>query len=218
MQSLDFQHKMERECATNKRKSSPDAGKTNVYRIENTIYFSDNINYNTAHELIQTLRNFELDVLEDVKNAESEARKAKAKYATVVAEPMPIVLHLTTHGGLVHAAFAIVDCIKSLRVPVHTVVSGYVASAGTLISLAGAKRYMTPNSFMMIHEVRSGFWGRYSDMRVEHENITKLMEHISAYYVANTKITKEKLTEMLRTDTDLSATEARELGLVDEIK
>ena len=71
---------------------------------------------------------------------------------------------------------------------------------------------------MMIHEIRSGFWGRYSDTRVEYENITKLMEHVVKYYLDKTRITRDKLTEMLRTDNDLNAAECLELGLVHKIE
>jgi ATP-dependent protease ClpP protease subunit len=196
---------------------SYDKEKPNIRRLENTIFFSDRINYQTVHELNYVLHQVEADIMDDVKLAEADVKKTKAKLADIVIEPKPIILHLTTHGGLVHAAFSVVDTIRSLRVPVHTVVSGYVASAGTLISLAGKRRFITPNSFMMIHEVRSGFWGRYSDVRVEHENLTKLMDHIRRYYIGKTKISSERLTEMLRTDTDLNATECLELGLVDVV-
>ena len=163
------------------------------------------------------LKSIELDILDDVKAADLECKKSKAKYADIRVDPRPICLYLTTNGGIIHAAFSVVDTIKSLLVPVHTYVSGYVASAGTLISLAGARRFITSNSFMMIHEVRSGFWGRYSDARVEHENLTRLMEHISKYYLENTKLTRERLTEMLRVDTDLTASECLALGLVDVV-
>lgn len=47
----------------------------------------------------------------------------------------PIKLFLTTHGGSVYAAFKAVDIIKTLQVPVHTIVIGYVASAGTILSI-----------------------------------------------------------------------------------
>ena len=191
---------------------------SNIKRVENMIYFSDRITYDSAHHLNILLKQCELDILDDLKDAEDYAKKSKTKHAVILVEPKPIVLVLTTHGGLVHAAFSIVDTIQSLRVPVNTVVSGYVASAGTLISLAGSKRFITPNSFMMIHEIRSGFWGRYSDTRVEYENITKLMEHVVKYYLDKTRIPKEKLTEMLRTDNDLNATECLELGLVHKIE
>ena len=191
--------------------------KPNIRRLENSIYFSDRITYQTVHELNFLLHQVESEILDDVKTAESDAKKTKAKMVDVVIEPKPIILHITTHGGLVHAAFSAVDTIRTLRVPVHTVVSGYVASAGTLISLAGKRRYITPNSFMMIHEIRSGFWGRYSDVRVEHENLTKLMDHITRYYVEKTKITRDRLADMLRIDTDLNANECLEFGLVDVV-
>ena len=199
------------------RKKHRTADDCNVYRLNNTIYFSDRITYTTASELIKVLRIVEGDIMDDVRSMDGEVRKSKVKYAEARIDPKPILLHLTTLGGLVHAALAVVDCISTMRVPVHTIITGYVASAGTLISLAGTKRLITANAFMMIHEIRSGFWGRYSDARVEHENLTKLMEHVTKYYVENTKITREKLTEMLRTDTDLTPAEALELGLVDEV-
>ena len=189
-----------------------------IKRIENTIYFSDRITYETAHQLNILLKQCELDILDDLKDAEEYIKKSKTRNVSMSVDPKPIVLILTTHGGLVHAAFSVVDTIQSLRVPVNTVVSGYVASAGTLISLAGTKRFITPNSFMMIHEIRSGFWGRFSDTRVEYENITKLMEHVTRYYIEKTKITREKLTEMLRTDNDLNAAESLELGLVHKVE
>jgi ATP-dependent Clp endopeptidase proteolytic subunit ClpP len=194
-----------------------DKDKPNIRRIENSIFFCDRITYQTTHELNYLLHQVETDILEDVKVAESDTKKTKAKMVDIHIEPKPILLHITTHGGLVHAAFSVVDTIRALRVPVHTIVNGYVASAGTLISLAGKRRFITPNSFMMIHEIRSGFWGRYSDARIEHENMTKLMEHILQYYVEKTKITRERLSDMLRTDTDLNATECLEMGLVDVI-
>ena len=207
----------DRDCARGSRKHTHNKPASNIIRIEDSIYFSEKINYDTVFELIRCLRCAEIDHLDDVKALEAEVKKSKVKCADAIIEPRPIKLYLTTHGGLVHAAFSVVDCIRAMKVPVHTYVSGYVASAGTLISLAGAKRYITPNAFMMIHEIRSGFWGRYSEVRVEHENITKLMDHVTKYYLERTKITKEKLAEMLRTDNDLTAAESKELGLVDEI-
>lgn len=200
-----------------RRKHQNRASDANIYRLDNSVYFSDRITYASASELIKVLRIIAQDIMEDVVTMEGDMRKSKAKFADVRVDPKPIQLYLTTHGGLVHAAFAVIDCIRALRVPVHTIITGYVASAGTLISLAGTKRFITSNAFTMIHEIRSGFWGRFSDARVEHENLTKLMEHVTKYYVEKTKITREKLAEMLRTDTDLTPTEALEMGLVDEI-
>jgi ATP-dependent Clp endopeptidase proteolytic subunit ClpP len=198
-------------------RGSKEGGNCNLRRIYNTIYFSDKINHDTAHQLIVMLKNCELDILEDMKAAE-DSKKPTLRYAVATAEPTPIELYLTTYGGLVHAAFAVVDVIRSLRVPVHTIVLGYVASAGTLISLAGTKRFMTPNSFMMIHEIRGGFWGKFSEARTEYENVTKLMDHVTRYYLEKTPIHRDRLIELLRKDTDINATESLEMGLVSEIR
>ena len=201
------------------RSRSPQGkGHINLKRIDNSIFFSDRITYESVHQLTCLLRTMEADILEDVKAAEADMKKTKSKYIEVKIDTKPINLYLTTHGGLVYAALSLTDTIKSLKVPVHTYVSGYVASAGTLISLAGQKRFITPNSYMMIHEIRSGMWGKFSDIRVEHENISKLMEHIIKYYVEHTKLTKDQLTEMLRTDTDLAADACLSMGLVDTIQ
>lgn len=206
---------MEYECAKSKDKSNTPLG--SIERIDNSIYFSDRITYNTVHKLQMLLKTCEAETLEDLDKTKSfmSKEKDKIRYADIKISPKPILLYLTTHGGLIHAALAVVDTIQSLKVPVHTVVLGYCASAGTLISLAGEKRFMTPNSFMMIHEIRSGFWGKYSEARTEYENVTKLMNHIIKFYLDKTKITKDKLTEMLKADTDLTATECLELGLID---
>jgi ATP-dependent Clp endopeptidase proteolytic subunit ClpP len=205
------------DCEGESSKGKEKSVSGNIERCYNSIYFSDRITYNTAHKLNMILKNCECDILEDVDKARSMYIKDKDKIrlTDVIIEPKPIMLYLTTHGGLVHAALSIVDIIQSLKVPVHTVVLGYCASAGTLISLAGKKRYMTPNSFMMVHEIRSGFWGKYSDARVEYENVTKLMDHVVEYYLSKTKLTKEKLVEMLKKDNDLTVGECLNLGLID---
>ena len=194
---------------------SKDCSSHNIKRIYNSIYFADKINHDTAHQLIVMLKNCELDILEDMKVVEDASKKTTPRYASMAVEASPIELYLTTYGGLVHAAFSVVDVIRSLRVPVHTIVLGYVASAGTLISLAGTKRFITPNSFMMIHEIRSGFWGRYSEARAEYENVTKLMDHVTQYYLEKTPLTRERLTALLKTDTDMNARECVEMGLVE---
>jgi ATP-dependent Clp endopeptidase proteolytic subunit ClpP len=205
-----------REAAT--RDKDEKSSTSNIKRIENHIYFTDRITMQTAHQLNVLLKTCELEILADMKEADDVVKKSKAKYTRIRIEPKPVYLTLSTNGGLIHAAFSVVDTIRSLRVPVHTIVNGYVASAGTLISLAGNYRFITPNSFMMIHEIRSGFWGRYSDARTEYENVSKLMEHVINYYAERTKITKERLREMLRSDNDMTAAEALEHGLVDEIE
>jgi ATP-dependent Clp protease protease subunit len=113
--------------------------------------------------------------------------------------------------------FSLIDTIQNLRVPVHTICKGFVASAGTLLSLAGKKRYITENSYMLIHELRAGTWGKYSHMLESIENSKQLMEHIKSYYITRTKLTSAELEEQLKRDVTWNAQTCLEKGLVDEI-
>lgn len=95
----------------------------------------------------------------------------------------------------------------------HTVVSSYVASAGTLLSLAGKKRFITPHSFMLIHD----FWGKYSDAREQLGNMDKLMDLIQSFYIEKTKIPQDTLKEILGRDRNWGVEECMEKGLIDEV-
>jgi ATP-dependent protease ClpP protease subunit len=107
--------------------------------------------------------------------------------------------------------------MKSLRVPVHTVVDGYVASAGTLISVYGSKRYIQPNAYILIHELRSGFWGKMTYLDEEHQNCKKIQAHLTKTYLERTKLAKNRLVTILKKDLQLNADEALHMGIVDEI-
>ena len=175
-----------------------------VYSHNNKVYFNDDITYDTCFQL-----NKELRVV---------AERMKIVSLLHGVEPSPIILHITTHGGQIYAAFSVIDCMAQLGVPVHTVVDGFVASAGTLISICGTKRYMLPNAYMLIHELRSEFWGKMTDIEEEMKNLKKSMEHITRLYTTNTKLKTNQLDKILKKDAIWSASECLAKGLVDEIK
>jgi len=169
----------------------------------NHIYFNNDINSDSAFELCKELRNMET--------------KIKTLSATLNIEKQAIYLHITTDGGLIYSAFSIIDCIKSLSMPVYTIVDGFVASAGTLISLAGEKRYMCENAYMLIHELRGGVWGKMSEIDEEHSNLKKIMEHIKRIYSEHTNIKKKELYGILKKDLIWDVEECIEKGLIQEI-
>jgi len=168
----------------------------------NHIYFNSEITTESTFELIKELKNVEINI--------------KTLMITTGLEKIPIYLHLTTDGGLIYSAMSVIDCIKSLSIPVYTVVSGFVASAGTLISLAGAKRYMGNNAYMLIHELRSGVWGKMTEIEDEYINSKKLMKHIIKIYTENSKLPKKDLENILKKDLIWDVDECIERGLVDE--
>lgn len=170
-----------------------------IYSFSNHIYFNDDINNNTAFKLNNALRLME------------------SKLKSLNIDNIPIYLHLTTNGGLIHAAFSIIDCMNSISLPIYTVIEGYVASAGTLISVSGEKRYISKNAYVLIHELRSGFWGKMSEMEEEMMNIKKIQEHLIHIYLNKTSLKKKKLNRILKKDIEWNAEEAIEFGIVDEI-
>ena len=177
-------------------------GSSSIYSNFNHIYFNNDITTDSCFELMKELRSVETKVL--------------TLSITSKIEKQPIYLHLTTDGGLIHSAFSVIDCIKNLSVPVYTVADGIVASAGTLIFLAGEKKYMCENAYMLIHELRSGVWGKMSDIEDEVENLKKLMAHITKIYVDNTKLKKKDLSKILKKDMIWDINECIRTGLVDE--
>ena len=180
-------------------------GPTNpsCYSIDNNIYFNDEISMETVSVLNKELRNL-------------QNRLLMVSIKMGIDAP-PIKLHLTTYGGSIHAAFSAIGCIKSSKVPVHTVIDGYVASAGTLISVCGVKRYMHRHSSMLIHELRSGSWGKMSVIEEEVDNLKKMMVKIKEIYTEHTKLKKKDLDAILKKDNDWYADECLTSGLVDEI-
>lgn len=180
----------------------PNLNEHSVYSQFNHVYFNDDITYETAFSLNKELRTVET--------------RLKTTAAALGIDPQPIYLHVTTHGGGIHAAFSIVDCINQISLPVYTVADGFVASAGTLITLAGKKRYITANAYMLIHEIRSGVWGKMSSIDEEYLNLKKVMDHIMDYYMKKTNFTKKQLEKILSKDIIWNAEECLEKGLVDE--
>jgi ATP-dependent protease ClpP protease subunit len=181
----------------------PKMSSKNICSMNNNIYFNDDITNDSIFGL-----NRELRMMDDKLIALSLIHKT---------EPTPIYLYLTTNGGDVYAAFSAVDCIKSLRCPVYTVVDGFVASAGTLLSLSGTKRFIQPNAYMLFHELRSGMWGKMTDIDQEYCNLKKLMNHLVKFYTDNTSISKSQLEKLLKKDELWFRDECLKKGVVDEV-
>jgi len=178
-------------------------GNDNINIIDNNIYFQDDISMDSISALNKDLRLLQNKLLEMGRNYDIN--------------PPPIKLHLTTYGGCIYAALSAIDCIKELKVEVHTIIDGYVASAGTLISVCGSKRFIKKHSFMLIHELRSGVWGKMSEIEEETENLKNLMDCIYKIYEDHTTITKKELKELLKKDCNWNATKCIKNGLCDKI-
>lgn len=130
-----------------------------------------------------------------------------------------IDLYLQTGGGSVLPTFPVVDLIKSSEIPINTIIKGYCASAGTLISVAGSKRYMTNNSLLLIHSLRQETGGgTFNNIKDTFENSDVIMKLIKNIYLENTEIPEEKLNYFFDHDLWLTCDECLKLKIVDGIK
>ena len=175
----------------------------NIKRKNNHIYFYSEVTRETIFELIM-----------HIKDAEEENLITSLKLHL---DTIPIFLHINSKGGSVFDAFNAIDVIQSCRMPIHTIVEGATASAGTLMSVVGEKRYMTKNAFMLIHQLSSVCWGKMSEIEDEFENLQELTEKIKEIYSENKKIPKKELSKLLQHDLWLNSSKSLKYGLVDEL-
>jgi ATP-dependent protease ClpP protease subunit len=132
-------------------------------------------------------------------------------------KPRPIILHINSYGGSVFAAFAAIDFIQQSKIPIYTVVEGATASAGTLMSVVGKKRFIRPTGSMLIHQLSTWFGGKMNEIEDEYKNLEQMMNTIRDIYVKHTKMTETQLKEFLAHDVWWMSAKCIELGLVDGV-
>jgi ATP-dependent Clp endopeptidase proteolytic subunit ClpP len=188
-----------------------------VFAKDNHIYYRGLIN---KHNI------FELNDLIKKKNDEWKKSlleiKKKCNICSKIEsqiELKPIYLHITSQGGSVYTGMLAVDHIKNSKIPIHTIVEGISQSAGTFLSIAGKKRYITERSSMLIHQPNIQEYGTktFANIKDGEKNMTKIFNDISKLYIEHTKLKKKQLDKILYHDLELSAEECIKYGLVDEI-
>lgn len=178
--------------------------------FKNEFYLYDDITMLTVNKILKA-----------IKSAEKRWNEFMLEVGDIVetATPKPIKIFINSNGGDIFAAIPLIDAICSSKIPIETYVEGIAASAASLISMCGHKRFITKNSFMLIHELRSGIEGTYSDIIEEKENCDKIMKIIKELYMekSGAKMTKKTLNKILKKDILLSSSECLELGLIDQV-
>lgn len=130
-----------------------------------------------------------------------------------------IYLYINSPGGSVTAGFAIYDTIQHIKPDVQTICIGMAASMGSFLLMSGAKgkRYATPNAEVMIHQPLGGFQGQATDFEIHAKRIIKMKEKLNKIYSENTGKPLEVINADVERDNFMSADEAKEYGLIDEI-
>ena len=129
----------------------------------------------------------------------------------------PIHLHIQSYGGSLLHTFYIMDVIKMLKTPVYTYIDGFAASAATLMSVCGKRRFMTESSVMLVHQLSGGASGKFEEIKNEYSNLVEFMEIIKKTYLNYGNISSQHLDDLLKQDLWLNSKKSLEYGFVDEI-
>ena len=132
-----------------------------------------------------------------------------------------ISFFINSPGGVVTAGMAIYDTMQFIKPDVATIVMGQACSMGSLLATAGApgKRRMLPNARHMIHQPSGGAGGQATDMEIQVKEILKMKQNLTQLYVKHNSKGKtyEEFLAAMERDNFMSAEEALEYGLIDEI-
>lgn len=171
---------------------------------ENHVYFYCPVMERESLELVRIIRRLDIEM------------KYLADRIGLQQNP-PIHLHIQSPGGDIFSALNICDVISSCKTDVFTYVEGSAASAATMISCSGTKRFITKNSFMLVHQPQIAWAGKHDEFIDEIENQKNIFSAVTQVYLDKTKMSSEQLHEMLTHELWLPASKCIELGLVDEI-
>jgi ATP-dependent protease ClpP protease subunit len=177
---------------------------TGIEVEENHIYFYAPVTEKESLELVRILRRL------DVEMGYLAARIGLKKNP-------PIHLHIHSPGGDIFSGLNICDAIDGIKTDVFTYVEGSAASAATLISSRGKKRFISKRSFMLIHQPQILWAGKHDEFIDEIENQKNIFSAVKEIYLETTKIDEEELEELLRHELWLPAQKCIELGLADII-
>ncbi len=130
-----------------------------------------------------------------------------------------IAMYINSPGGVVTSGLAIYDTMQFIKPKVSTLCIGQAASMGSLLLCAGENgmRFCLPNARVMVHQPSGGFQGQASDILRHAEDIMKIKRRLNEIYVRHTGRDYDTIERTLDRDHFMSAAEAKEFGLVDQV-
>ncbi|MBK7217411.1 MAG: ATP-dependent Clp protease proteolytic subunit [Candidatus Promineofilum sp.] len=131
----------------------------------------------------------------------------------------PIRMYINSPGGQVYSGMAIYDTMQQVSCPVSTVAVGFTASFGTILLTAGTKgmRYALPNATVHLHQPLGGARGQASDIAIQAQEILRLRTDLNQILSHHTGQTVERIQKDTDRDLYMTAVQARDYGLVDEV-
>lgn len=169
-----------------------------------TVYFHADVDTKTIAKFLKCLE---------------EATESALRETHPLREP-EVLVYIHSQGGDAWAGLSAMDHMRMLdrRVKLVTVADGIVASAATLMLLAGRERIAMPNSFILIHQLSvEGFMGKYVELVDELKNSTELMNTFRKIYQERTKMTPKRMEQLLKKELVLDANMCLQEGFVQRI-
>lgn len=163
---------------------------------DNIIFIGSEINDEVANTVIAQLLYLEAD------NPEKE-----------------ISLYINSPGGSISAGIAIYDTMQFIKTDVATICVGQAASMAAVLLAAGrpGKRYSLPNSRIILHQPSGGYQGQASDIAIQAREVLRVRENLNEILARHTHQPKDKIQADLDRDFIMTAEEAKEYGLIDQI-
>ena len=130
-----------------------------------------------------------------------------------------VSFYINSPGGVITSGMAIYDTMQYIRSPIHTVCIGQAASMGAFLLAAGepGHRYALPNARIMIHQPSGGFQGQATDIEIHAEEILRIKARLNDLFAQHTGKPVEEVERDMERDRFLSASEAADYGLIDEV-
>jgi ATP-dependent Clp protease protease subunit len=130
-----------------------------------------------------------------------------------------IAFYINSPGGVVTSGMSIYDTMQYIRPEISTVCLGQAASMGSLLLAAGAagKRFALPHSRIMVHQPSGGAQGQATDIEIQAKEILRMRKMLNEIYVRHTGQDIATIEDALERDKFMSAEEAKEFGLIDEV-
>lgn len=176
----------------------------NIIVVKNSVYFYEDISVASIRKLCQHICELEINLL-----------KIQTDYR--LDNPPKIYLHIQSSGGDAYAGLSGMNTIQNCRVPVITIVDGFVASAATFLLLGGTERWMQKHANLLIHQIRTEFWGRFDELKDEMSNSEHLMKMIKTIYKKNSTMPKKTLNGIIKKEICMNADECLNYGLIHNI-
>jgi ATP-dependent Clp protease protease subunit len=129
----------------------------------------------------------------------------------------PITIYISTYGGDMYEMNAMYDAMRMAGCPLHTIGIGKVMSAGVLLLAAGDRRSVAENTSIMMHQVNTEVYGTVSDLSIEVKHTKALQDSMYKLYSKYTGKPIKQLETDLKSDKYLTAQEAIDYGLADQI-